>query len=66
MAKRNIFRGADDIYLTKKRIAVRRVATKRDAQGNQVYSDRTVYVPKTAKNLERARSIHGKIRYGRK
>ena len=50
--KRSKFAGADDIYLTGKSIAVRRVYTYSDKNGRQRLSDKTRYYPKTAKNIK--------------
>ena len=61
----NKFAGADDIYLTKKNIAVRHVSTWYDKNGKFHYSDVTKYYPKTSNNLAKAKKIHGNIRYGR-
>lgn len=63
--KVNRFAGADDIYLTKKNIAVRKVSTFYDKNGKFHMTDTTKYYKKTAKNLANAKSIHGYIRYGR-
>ena len=63
--QRSIFAGADDIYLTKKNIAVKRVSSTKDSKGNWRTSTKTVYVPKTVRNLNIAKSIHGYIRKGR-
>ena len=63
--KKNIFRGADDIYLTKKNIAVRRVSSYTTKKGRFVLKDKTTYIPKTEKNLRRAKAVHGYIRNGR-
>ena len=64
--KRSKFAGADDIYLTGKSIAVRRVHTYTDRKGIQRLSDKTRYYPKTVKNIKQARSVFGNIRYGRR
>lgn len=63
--KVNKFAGVDDIYLTKKSIAVRHVSTSYDKNGKFHLSDVTKYYPKTSKNLSQARRIHGYIRSGR-
>ena len=63
--KVNRFAGADDIYLTKNCIAVRNVSTYQDKNGKFHMTNKTKYYKKTAKNLARAKSIHGHIRYGR-
>ena len=66
MAKfRNKFAGADDIYLTKNSIAVRRVSTYRTRKGEQVYSDKTKYFKRTKNNLIQASSLYGRLRFGR-
>lgn len=59
--------GADDVYLTKNGIAVRRTKSKIAADGKIVYVDRTVYYPKTKDNVKIATRQHGgKLRSGRK
>lgn len=59
--------GADDVYLTKNGIAVRRTKSKIAADGKIVYVDRTVYYPKTKDNVKIATLQHGgKLRSGRK
>ena len=63
--KRNKFAGADDIYLTRKNIAVRKVSTRNLGNGNYRVTDKTIYYPKTRKNLNQANSIFGKLRFGR-
>ena len=63
--QKNIFRGADDIYLTDRSIAVRRVSTVKSRNGRAVLRDKTTYVPKTEKNLRRAKEIYGYLRNGR-
>jgi len=67
MAKKrgNQFVGADDIYLTKKSIAVRNIVSEMHFGKRYVLSDKTRYYPKTRKNLAKAKDIHGYIRYGR-
>lgn len=62
---RNKFAGADDIYLTKTKIAVRRVSTTQDRFGNFKMYDNTKYYSKNKKNLNLARKIYGNLRYGR-
>lgn len=64
-AKRNKFAGADDIYLTKNSIAVRRVLTRKVGDGVYRVTDKTKYYPKTSSNLRSAGNIVGKIRHGR-
>ena len=51
---RNMFAGADD------------VSTEKGRNGRAVLKDKTVYVPKTDKNLDKARGIFGFLRFGRK
>ena len=63
--KRNKFAGADDIYLTKKSVAVRKIATTQDKYGNYRMYDNTKYYPKTKSNINLARKVVGNIRYGR-
>ena len=63
---RNMFAGADDVYLTENSIAVRRISTKKGRNGRAVLKDKTAYVPKTDKNLDEARGIFGFLRFGRK
>lgn len=67
MAKKrgNQFAGVDDIYLTKKSIAVRHISGVEKPNGNISFSIKTKYYPKTRKNLAKAKDIHGYIRYGR-
>ena len=69
MAKRNrkkvFFLGADDVYLTKKNIAVRRVSTKMD-NGVQVFKDTTRYYPRTKANMTALSRTYGRVRRGRK
>ena len=64
--KRNVFAGADDVYLTERSIAVRRVSTSKSRNGRAVLQDKTTYVPRTKANLEKANSIFGRLRFGRK
>lgn len=63
--KRNKFMGADDIYLTKKNIAVRRISVYLTKDGSLRQSDKTRYYKKTSSNLRKARDIYGFIRKGR-
>ena len=58
--------GADDVYTTKNSIAVRRSKGKIIKNGQIVYVDRTVYYPKTDKNMRIVERQCGKIRAGRK
>lgn len=53
---------ANDVYLTKTKIAVRSVRS--DARG-RITSDATNYFPKTKENLSCAGKMLGRIRYGR-
>jgi hypothetical protein len=52
---------ADDIYLTKTKIAVKTVAS--DARGRLTESTR--YLPKNATTVRAAEEIHGRLRRGR-
>lgn len=63
--KRNVFAGADDVYLTKKFIAVRRINTYRGKNGKAKLSDKTRYYKRTTKNMSLAKRIFGNIRFGR-
>ena len=68
MAKRkNLIRfsGADDIYFTKKNIAVRNVSTWYDDKGKFHLADKTKYYPKTKRNISSAFNVFGYIRNGR-
>ena len=65
MSKRNKFAGADDIYLTKKNIAVRKISTWYDKKGKFMMNDVTKYYPKTKRHLDLANSIYGYVRKGR-
>lgn len=58
----NEFSYADDVYLTKTKIAVRKVRS--DSNGH-ICSVTTKYFPKTRKNLSCACKILGPIRTGR-
>ncbi len=53
---------ANDVYLTKTKIAVRQVRS--DSRG-RISSDTTKYYPKTKQNLSCAGKMLGRIRYGR-
>ncbi len=66
MAKRKqvSFYGANDVYLTKKNIAVRRISTKSD-NGIMVFKDTTRYYPKTKSNMASLSRICGRVRHGR-
>lgn len=65
--RKNNFAGADDIYLTSgNKIAVRRVSTYHDKNGQFHMEDKTTYHPKTAANIAKAKKIVGPvIRRGR-
>lgn len=63
---RNKFAGADDIYLTKNRIARRDISSWFDKNGRYHMSDKTRYFKKTPSNLKEAELIAGHLRYGRK
>lgn len=67
MAKRKqvSFLGADDVYLTRKNIAVRRVSTKSD-NGVMVFKDTTRYYPRTKSNMASLSRTYGRVRRGRK
>lgn len=56
----NKFTGADDIYLTPKKIAVRRIKS-----GKNNLIDTTTYYTKNADNVRAAQSIVGHLRKGR-
>ena len=53
---------ANDVYLTKTKIAVREVRSDRKGR---ICSDTTKYFPKTRKNLSCAGKMLGRIRNGR-
>ena len=53
---------ADDVYLTKTKIAVRQVRSDRNGR---IVSDTTKYFPKTRENLSCAGKMLGRVRYGR-
>lgn len=64
--KQNPFNGADDVYLTKNRIAIRYDSTSFDKKGNMLYETKTKYLPKTAENLRLAKeSQDDQLRNGR-
>ena len=65
-SRKNVFRGADDIYLTDRSIAIRRVSTVKSKSGRAVLKDKTTYVPKNEKNLRKAKELYGYLRKGRK
>lgn len=60
--KRISVQGADDVYLTKKNIAVRTVLYRGKDCG---FVDKTKYYPRTAENMKIARSNWGRLRFGR-
>ena len=53
---------ADDVYLTRAKIAVREVRSDRNGR---ICSDTTKYFPKSRENLSCACKLLGRIRYGR-
>lgn len=53
---------ADDVYLTKTKIAVRQVRSDRNGR---IVSDTTKYFPKTKENLSCTGKMLGRVRYGR-
>lgn len=53
---------ADDVYLTRTKIAVREVRSDRNGR---ICSDTTKYFPKTSENLSCAGKMLGRIRTGR-
>lgn len=61
----NKFNGADDIYLTKKSIAVKRYSCWYDMNGKFHSEESVKYYPKTKKNLTQAKQIWGWVRNGR-
>ena len=63
--RRNPFVGADDIYLTNKHIAVRKLSSFTNKKGQLVYADKTMYYKRNKKNLTRANDLYGYIRKGR-
>ena len=58
-------KGADDVYLTERSIAVRRVSQSFGKNGLWKMTDKTTYYPKTKENLSRAYKVLGRIRTGR-
>ena len=54
--------GADDIYLTKTKIAVRKIKSNKNGR---ICSDKTKYFPKTKENLSCAGKMFGHLRNGR-
>ena len=63
--KKNIFTGANDVYLTKNHIAVRNIATEYGKNGELIHTDTTTYHKKTKKNMSLLKDTHGSVRYGR-
>lgn len=63
--KRNIFSGADDVYLTEKHIAVRKINTRYTKSGKMVFTDKTKYHKRTAKNMQLLKKTQGYVRFGR-
>ena len=63
---RNIFAGADDIYLTKNFIAVRKVNSGLTKSSRLIYSDKTRYYKRSAKNMQLLKKTKGQVRFGRK
>lgn len=62
---RNMFAGADDVYLTKNFIAVRKVNSGFTKSGRLIYSDKTRYYKRSAKNMQLLKKTHGYVRFGR-
>ena len=63
--KRNIFAGADDVYLTSKHIAVRTVSTRYTKAGKRIFTDKTKYHKRTQKNMTLLKNTLGRVRFGR-
>lgn len=63
--RKNPFKGADDIYLTKKHIAVRRMNTFTTRSGNVKVTDNTRYYKKNRQNFKMAIDVYGCLREGR-
>jgi len=63
--QRNVFAGADDIYLTNTKIAIRKVKTSYGKNGKSHFYDHTKYVPKNSKNMYLLNKNVGKVRFGR-
>ena len=63
--KRNKFSGADDIWMTGRSIAVKRVSSTRGKNGNYTHTEKTTYYPRTSENMKQATSIYGLIRKGK-
>ena len=63
--KRNVFAGADDVYLTKKFIAVRDISTRFNKNGKMTFVDKTKYLKRTAKNMQLLKKTQGNVRFGR-
>lgn len=62
---RNMFAGADDVYLTKNFIAVRKVNSGFTKSGRLIYSDKTRYYKRSTKNMQLLQKTHGHVRFGR-
>ena len=62
MSKKISLDGADDVYLTDKSIAVRRI---RSGKSGRIISDKTTYYPRTRENMKSARDMFGALRKGR-
>ena len=60
--KSNKFAGADDIYLTRKSICVKSVSSRKNKDGVYTVVEKKKYYPKTKKNLNQAKAIHGYLR----
>ena len=61
----NIFAGADDVYLTKNCIALRKINSGFSKSGYMTYSDKTRYYKRTAKNMQLLKQTQGYVRFGR-
>ena len=59
------FNGADDIYFTKKNIAVRNISTWIDKRGKYHCNYKTKYYPKTKSNVKQVIKTFGFVRNGR-
>lgn len=60
-----MLRGADDIYLTDKSIAVTRVATGYDKRGQYTITETRKYVPRTEKTMSILSKEVGRVRKGK-
>ena len=66
MARRkNKFAYADDIYFTKKSIAVRKIYNTISKNGISRLVDKTRYYPKSKRNINQALRVYGQIKNGR-